>query len=89
MGPFNAALGLGRTRLPCGLNLLADVVSRSLIDLSTDAPWEAALGRLTAAFRPGRTRFPCVPPAAGTLVLLAVELSCVAMVIPGPSRLTV
>ena len=52
-------------------------------------PWEAALGRLTAAFRPGRTRFPCVPPAAGTLVLLAVELSCVAMVIPGPSRLTV
>ena len=69
--PALVSLALPPVPLLAGsLHFLADFVMRSLTDLSTDPPGEVASGRLDAALRPGRTRFPCVPPAAGTLVLL-------------------
>ena len=73
--PALVSLALPPVPLLAGsLTFLADFVMRSLTDLSVEPPAEVALGRLNAPFRPGRTRLPCVPPAAGTLVWLAVDL---------------
>ena len=57
------------------LNFLAHFLVLSLTDLRTDPPGEVVSARLDAALRLGRTRFPCVPPAATPLVLLPVEFS--------------